>query len=116
MRAWVWVTLAALATSAATTSRAQVMIDMPRPAVGEAAGPPAPGHVDTGNVALARYAAARKGPRTVYAGPRHPYGYASYGGYYGSGFLYSPWGFGWWGFHHGHHHHHGLSVLSFGGK
>ncbi len=97
-------TLAVTVGLAVSPVGAQVLIDMPAPSRKAAAAAPMPQpaarvSVEPGELALARYARARRGPRDTYRlGRSRRYGYPYYGyPYYGSGFWW-PW--------FGHHHHH----------
>lgn len=103
MQTFHWLATVGLAVGlGVSASEAQVVIDMPAPSHTPAAPPAARPAVESGDLALARYARARRGPRDTYhlggSGYRYPYyGYP----YYGSGFWWP-----WFGLHHHHHFNH----------
>ena len=104
MQTFHWLATVGLAVGlGVSASEAQVVIDMPAPSHTPAAPSAARPEVDTGDLALARYARARRGPRdTYYLGGSGWYGYPYYGyPYYGSGFWWP-----WFGHHHHHFNHH----------
>lgn len=101
MQTFRWLATVGLAVGlGVSASEAQVVIDMPAPSHTPAAQPAARPAVDSGDLALARYARARRGPRNTYhLGGSGRYRYPYYGyPYYGSGF--------WWPWFGAHHHHH----------
>ncbi len=105
MQTFHWLATVGLAVGlAVSVSEAQVVIDMPAPSHTPAAPPAARPAVDSGDLALARYARARRGPRNTYhLGGSGRYRYPYYGyPYYGSGF--------WWPWFGAHHHHHHLDM------
>ncbi len=109
MQTFCWLATVGLAVGlAVSASEAQVVINMPAPSHTPAAPPAARPDVDSGDLALARYARARRGPRNTYhLGGSGRYGYPNYGypyygyPYYGSGFWWP-----WFGHHHHHFNHH----------
>lgn len=105
MQTFHWLATVGLAVGlGVSASEAQVVIDMPAPSHTPAAQPAARPAVDSGDLALARYARARRGPRNTYhLGGSGRYRYPYYGyPYYGSGF--------WWPWFGAHHHHHHLDM------
>lgn len=72
------------------TTVADVTVSMPAPPK------PSPSQIEPGEVALARYAQARVGPRASYG-----QAYGRFAGYaylpYAYGYPYSYGGYGWWG-------------------
>ena len=104
MQTFRWLATVGLAVGlGVSASEAQVVIDMPAPSHTPAAQPAARPAVDSGDLALARYARARRGPRNTYhLGGSGRYRYPYYGyPYYGSGFWWP-----WFGAHHHHFNHH----------
>ncbi len=114
-----WLPVAVGALTWATMVHGQVVIDMPAPnnrtpaeSTTASTPPPQAEQGDVGDLALARYARARAGPRDTYPNRGWPWSpYGSYGSYGSWGY---PWGFFWrgsvvFGHHHGHHHGHDMS-------